>query len=64
MFVTVSDGKDKALHLYELRPDSGKLVQYEKIRSARFTVIPVRQPERTTTIRLDAQRQQRDRLSY
>ena len=30
MLVTVSAGKDKALHLYELQPDSGKLVQHAK----------------------------------
>ena len=30
MLVTVSAGKDKALHLYELQPDSEKLVQHAK----------------------------------
>ena len=30
MLVTVSAGKDKTLHLYELQPDSGKLVQLAK----------------------------------
>ena len=30
MLVTVSAGKDKALHLYELQPESGKLVQHAK----------------------------------
>ena len=28
MLVTVSAGKDNALHLYELEPDSEKLVQH------------------------------------
>ena len=30
MLVTVSAGKDNALHLYELEPDSEKLVQHAK----------------------------------
>ena len=30
MLVTVSAGKDNALYLYELQPNSGKLVQHAK----------------------------------
>ena len=30
MLVTVSAGKDNALQLYELQPDTGKLVQQAK----------------------------------
>ena len=64
MLATVSAGKEKAIRLYELQPDSEKLEQHEQCNLQGSPESQYVSPDGQTAMRLGPQRQQRSRISH